>query len=555
MPERNKKCSKISRSRPGIANKIIAFEEIVSSGRACSKRWASALLDVPNSTMQCWRIKKSGAKIHPEMGDFLEGPVGQKFLQNLFMAHYMVSHFGCGGIRSLKEFLHLSGLDQLIAASEGALHAFSVRCEEYIVNFGRDQETLLAEKMRRRRISVGLDEIYRGGRPCLVAIELISGYIFVEKFTEDRTAGTWRKELAPRLEVSNVELDQVVSDLSGSLRAVAKEMGATHVPELFHAQYEISKATSAGLAAQERKMAKELEQSEAALAKATKKYGEGSIQVKEATAKRNLKRWGHQYRKERSQRAKNARKELGRLVHPIDLTTGNVQTAEKMREKCDEHLGVVERCVEEAELSSSSKKGIRKAKRAFEAILVYVTSFLLWLAAFVEAMELSPEKEVFFNEVIFPLSYLQVIWKRLTKKQREELFPMRMALEARFEAAPYSEEEKQALMEQGGMCAEKFQRSSSCVEGRNGMLSLYHHRFHRLHARSCSALTVVHNFHKTRADGKTAAERFFGGRHDNLFESLVTNVRIPGKPATQFHKGKREKQQPNSEISLRARVA
>ncbi|WP_353889310.1 DUF6399 domain-containing protein [uncultured Desulfobacter sp.] len=43
-------------------------------------------------------------------------------------------------------------------------------------------------------------------------------------------------------------------------------------------------------------------------------------------------------------------------------------------------------------------------------------------------------------------------------------------------------------------CAQIFQRSSSCVEGRNGHLSLYHHSLHRLSDRKLEALTAVHEF-------------------------------------------------------------
>ena len=78
--------------------------------------------------------------------------------------------------------------------------------------------------------------------------------------------------------------------------------------------------------------------------------------------------------------------------------------------------------------------------------------------------------------------------------------------------------------------AELFQRSTSCVEGRNGMLSLLHHRCHRLSPSRLKALTVVHNYHIRRTDGSTAAERLFEREHRNLFMFLVENVRIPGKP-------------------------
>ena len=95
--------------------------------------------------------------------------------------------------------------------------------------------------------------------------------------------------------------------------------------------------------------------------------------------------------------------------------------------------------------------------------------------------------------------------------------------------------DKQSIDGEGKELAETFQRSSSCVEGRNGALSLNHHRFHRLNERSLRVLTIVHNFDVRRLDETTAAERFFEAKHENLFESLVTNVAIPGKPQSQRH--------------------
>ncbi len=58
--------------------------------------------------------------------------------------------------------------------------------------------------------------------------------------------------------------------------------------------------------------------------------------------------------------------------------------------------------------------------------------------------------------------------------------------------------------------ANLFQRSSSCVEGRNGQLSLCHHSLHRLRPKRLAALTVLANYFHRRRDGSTAAERFFG---------------------------------------------
>ncbi len=531
-----KKYSRINRTKTEICRRVVAFEEILLlKQNDKSEREIASLLEVPNSTMQSWRNSKNLQGPSPEMAEFFSTLPGQEFLQRVTMSAYQVIHFGSGGIRGLQEFLRLSKLDQFIASSFGTLQKLSVRCEKFIVSFGEREETGLAEKMQRRKITAGLDEMFRGRNPCLVAIEVVSGFILLEKFTEDRKAETWTKELKPRLDGLNVELVQVVSDLCGGIRLSAKELGAKHIPELFHSQYEISKATAAPLASQEREFENAVVDAEEKLKKAVSKEGINSEKSQEALKICNLRKWGLEKRKERNQKVKAAKKELGKIHHPINMSTGKLQTAEQMRVKFDEQLKIIEAMAQEACLSQSCLKRIAKAKRAFDGIVEYLKYFFIMYAAFVMELSLSQNDEEYFNEVIFPLCYLRMIWKRLSKKDREGYTKLRQELESKLSVLSWPEGLKGELMRKGQGCAEFFQRSSSCVEGRNGMLSLYYHRFHRLNVRSIKALTTVHNFYSRRSDGTTAAERLFGSKHKNLFESMLVNVRIPGSPKRQSH--------------------
>jgi hypothetical protein len=54
--------------------------------------------------------------------------------------------------------------------------------------------------------------------------------------------------------------------------------------------------------------------------------------------------------------------------------------------------------------------------------------------------------------------------------------------------------------------------------------------------RTMRVLTIVHNYGVRRKDGSTAASRFFGGQHADLFEHLIKMVRIPGAPQVQRRK-------------------
>jgi hypothetical protein len=485
--------------------------------------------------MQSWRAVEAVNKVPKELRLFLSTPCGIEFLQRIVMAAHQSMHFGCGGIRSLQEFLHLSQLSYFVASSEGALQDFSVRYEEHIIKVGEAEEKRLAKGIGKKRITAVLDEMFRGKHPCLVAIEAVSNYILLERFTDDRKAETWISALEPRLKDLNLELQQVVSDQGSGIRACSEALGARHVAELFHAQHELTKATSAPLAAQERELEKGLSEAEKILEKKIQRYGSDSQQVQEATATRNLKRHGLEIRRERGKKVREAKKELGNIHHPINMKTGKLQTADDINSRFDEQLNIIEACASEAGLASSCKKRLAKARRTFDSIVGHLRFIFTLYMALVTDLGCDEGQEHFFNEVIFPLSYLKAIWRRLQRKEKDKLVGLRRELERKLAEAPYSEEIKQSWMRRGKECADLFQRSSSCVEGRNGMLSLYYHRFHRLNTRGLRALTIVHNFHTRRADGTTAAERLFGMNHQNLFESLVTDVRIPGRPQKQNH--------------------
>jgi len=531
-----KKRPKLHRSREDISCKLIAFRQLTSlKQKQMSERQAATLLEVPFSTIHSWKTQEEYQAIDPEVAEFISTPVGQKFLKRLISSAHMVIRYGHGGIRSLQEFLELSQLNNFVASSVGALHSFIVRSEQHMAAFGANQETLLAQNLKQRKITVGLDEMYRGHRPCLVAMEIISGYILIEKFTDNRTAETWVKELKPKLEKLDVQLDQVVSDLCGGIRACAKELGAVHSPDIFHGQQEITKATAAPLSSQEEAFKTLLDDAEKKLEKIVKKHGANSQESEQARIVRNLRRIGYEARKERRSKVISAKKELGRITHPINLQTGKLQTSDEVKERFYEQFAIIEECAKEADLSISCIKRLAKARRAFDAIWTYMSYFLVFFSTYIQDLKLEAAQKKFFKETVFPLNYLYMIERRLPKKEKEKLQQLREKLEKEFESGQYSGQQKKEWMVKGRECAEKFQRSTSSIEGRNGILSLYHHRFCRLNQRSCQALTAVHNFHLKRSDGRTAAARFFGCEHANLFESLVKNVRIPEKPKKQHH--------------------
>jgi hypothetical protein len=237
------KRSKINRSRIQRSNKVVAFEEICSLKFKRSGRKVAAFLEVPNSTMQSWREEKKAADSNEEEA-FISTPVGAAWLNRIVMAAMKSNKCGPGGISGMQDFLHNSGLDKFVASSTGALQNFWDRCETYIIGFGEREEKKMSEGMNERKITLGLDEMFRAKRPCLVAMEAVSNYIFLEKFTENRKASTWEEELKNRLLGLNFKVRTVVSDLCGAITKATESIGATHSPDLFHGQQDVGNLNS-----------------------------------------------------------------------------------------------------------------------------------------------------------------------------------------------------------------------------------------------------------------------------------------------------------------------
>jgi hypothetical protein len=75
-----------------------------------------------------------------------------------------------------------------------------------------------------------------------------------------------------------------------------------------------------------------------------------------------------------------------------------------------------------------------------------------------------------------------------------------------------------------------FQRASSAVEGRNGILSQLHHNQRGLPTRRAKVWTVLHNFDCHAADGTTPASRFFRQAFPDLFETVLSQVEDLPRP-------------------------
>lgn len=503
---------------------------------------------MPRSTLQGWIARTQHQGLEPEVVAFFESPAGVRFLHRLFHTLLLVMNLiSADGLRRVAMVLRLSGLDRWIATSHGALHAAAVRQETAEGAFGDAQKATLAASMPPRNIALTEDETHHPA-PLLVAIEPVSNFILVEQYATGRDALSWDSAVQRATEGLRVQVEQVTSDLArGIRRHVSHGLRAQHNADVFHVQYDASRATAAPLAAQQRRAQRALSEAEQALqavraeAEAAKEAPRGpgrpiawerriDSAEREVTDAREVLDEARAQREAMQQHARS----VAAAYHPFDVQTGAPRTAQSVGEALRETFARMKTLAREAGLSERSEARLAKAARVTPWLVATIAWVHRQIEARVRALSLSSAVSAsVLGELIPGLYLLRVAGRTRDSEPRERLRAVARALLERARTGALStlpDALRRTVERVAQECADLFVASSACVEGRNGHLRLYVRQLPRLPARRLKALTVVHNFWLTRPDGTTAAERFFGAAHDDLFEVLCATMPAPPRP-------------------------
>lgn len=522
----------------------------VEAGR--SQREVARELGVARSNLQDWHRRAEQTQAPAALVAFVESAEGVQWLRRqVIAAHFVITLLAGAGVRLVCEYLELSGLSAFVASSYGVQQKLNVALEEAVVASGQQQGAELAPQMPRRQVTVCEDETYHP-EICLVGLEPVSNFILLEQYATDRSATTWTQVLVEALKDLPVDIIQGTSDEArGLLRHVEKDLGAPHSPDLFHVQHEISQATGLNLARQLREAETAVANAQAELDKqrqAQQAYQNQSLhppgrlprfkqRITDALGELVAAERQHEQAQAQVAEARDILQELGAAYHPYDLQTAQIQPTERVAQRFAQLWERLVRVAEAADLPARSRQKIAKARRVTTQLLATISFFFATLEAKVEALNLAPASEQAVREQLIPAIYLERVAERSTKaEQRQQLRDLSVTILAPLNQ-PSHPLQQLSIAERGQIehvaaeCANLFQRSSSCVEGRNGQLSLHHHGRHRLSQRKLNALTTLHNYHIRRSDGTTAAERFFGCPPKNLFEQVLQQLPHPPRPA------------------------
>ena len=543
--ERNQRWDRIER-----AELLAQYGDLQAQG--LSQCQAAKAPEVPRSTLQAWRAYQERLDECPAVVAFCQSVPGLAFLHRLVLGiHLVCTEVGACGIRLVCLLVKLTGLDRFIAASYGAQHQVNRQVEEAIVVYRREASTRLAKDMPAQDLTVAPDETFTGGL-CLVAMEPKSNYIVLEQVAQGRDHDTWHALMAQALSGLNGHIMQSTSDEAPALLAyVAHHLGAHHSPDLFHVQHELVKAVSGPMATQQRaagqaatEAPKRLEQVQGQLQSAggaPQKHGPGrppkdTARLEQLAQEADVARQEHQRMSAQREQVAQSIRTIGHAYHLVDLERGVRRNGKLIAADIHKQIDTVRTVAQHAGLSQTCLERIEKAERGLPKMQATIAFVSGYVRQQVSRLHLTPPGSYALHAHLISAFYLARVARTRSvyagKPLRELAERLRTPLcEPGGALAALSEAEQGALQQQAQELAEVFQRSSSNVEGRNGYLSLRHHQLRGLdHPRKRECLTAMHNFFLARADGTTAAERFFGQKPRSRFAAILASVEIPPAP-------------------------
>jgi len=526
---------------------VALLEETLDPEAPSSLRCFAAQHELPPSTLRHWKRRKGRLDAPEPVRDFFESKAGLDFLQRLVLAAHRHFHqSGACGIRPLTAFFRDAGRAPFLACSFGPQQRLARALQGLLIHYGREQSAKLAATMPRRKITLCEDENFHHGPPCLVAVEPVSNFILLEARSAKRDADSWDKAVGQALQGLPVGVVQGTSDeAKGILAHVRDGLGAHHSPDLMHLQQDLHQATSLPLQTQVKRAQEEALQAEyrAFLAAYAKVHWENgprrgrppALAAQLEPRKEEMRQAKQEVvRCEQSQQqVKQAIRGLGDDYHPFDAATGEALQPEALRTRLEGRLEVVEKEAEKAGVSDACEKKIRRVRKLLPQLVATLAWFWLQVRALGVEQGWSEGRQELLRGPVLAWAY----WEQASRRGRDAAHKRRLRelagrcrvrVEASAEWQGLSEQQRQRMEGLARECAGRWVRSSSCVEGRNGYLSLRHHGRRGLTAKELAVLTVLHNYGIVRPDATTAAERFFGQKPDDLFTWL--RQRCPDLP-------------------------
>lgn len=476
-----------------------------------------------------------------------ESKEGQEWLHRLVIA--VLYDFGIKrgvGSDAISDFFNRVRLEKHFGASPASIQSMIKKMEDALVIYQQMQEEKQRVTCAPRDVIAGGDETFFREFLVLVLIDLPSGYLLMEDISNDRSYETWQKKAQIRLDQMGMRVKYFVSDCAKALAKLALEgFECQSGADLFHGEYEITKWLGSAFRRQLGRTKNQLEMAKARLVILQQKSNTKPIKIQEeeneiSRLKSALKAIIH---------GKDAYQEIlhkiSTIVHPFPIEQNSKQTSQQIEDMLCEQTQELKKLAESHGIPDS-KGSLGKFMRQIKKLSNIATAWWGWAERSLETFELEPWLIDWLLFTLLPVVY----WHRQMERTNNPKLKMiyndawkkaLLGYHSNLLTQKLSKEEIKRWQAWAEWMADKFQRTSSSVEGRNGWLSQMYHNGRGLTVRRLKALTVVHNYDLKRGDGTTAAERLYGTQFPDLFEWIVGKMgelpmartgreRIPSNP-------------------------
>jgi hypothetical protein len=495
----------------------------ISGNTHQSLRAIAALTGLPKSSV-ARHVQALKRRSQSPESSFWETEAGREWLRLFVFA--VIYEFGVkGGIGSdsLSSFFHRLRLEHQFGCSASALRTLEVKVKACILAYETEQ-TASCQDGERVRICVGGDETFFYGLPILVAIELASGFILSEVKCENRTYLTWWAQVSQWFNPQRWDCRYFVSDEAKALVKLAiSGLGCPSLPDVFHLLYGLSKSMGSAIARQQAQLQKQLQALHQKRTAASSPRGIPEIEA-QITALEEQQKTLQAEHKDYQQ----SLHDLSQAIHPFDINTCESQLGLDLPQRLQPSLATLER-LSQTHAPVKSQTALKRWRNQIPALSGTLHAWWDWTIQALGEQTQDVDTQQWVLTFVLPWVY----WHQQAQKTRQPqlkqgyLEAARLA-KAKLLADEFTQSQSQAQQQQWidwaiWMC-DKFQRTSSAVEGRNGYLSRLHHAYRGFSEPDLKVLTIIHNFDLKRFDGSTAAQRLFRKPFPDLFEAIVLNM-------------------------------
>jgi hypothetical protein len=470
---------------------------------------------------------------HPESW-LWETADGRQWLTRLVVATLYTFGLKRGvGLDTMSEFFSRLHLETQLGCSPSALRGVMQALEAALLETAAAWEQDGQAHGEVREIIGAVDETFLE-RMLLVFMDLATGYLVLEEAADDRTYATWKALVEGRLKELGTGGLYVVSDRAKALIQLAEQgLECLSMPDFFHVVHEIVKSYSLALGQRWRHAQQALTKAQEALtrlqgarpaAQATRE-ARALVDVRQA----EVTRWEeghHLYR--------GHLESLSHTLHPFCLLDSTPQTSAQVESQLTAAVEGIAALAQRYQLPARHA-AMTKVRKQLPALAALVDFWWQGVHQDLEPFCLAPTWQQWVHEYLLPMVYwANQLPRTRCRRRKAKIQEAWEAVRAAFaqhtitqRLAPYVLTAWQTWATDR---VKAFQRASSAVEGRNGILSQLHHNQRGLPKQRAKVWTILHNFDGRAADGTTPASRFFRRAFPDLFETVLSHVEDLPRP-------------------------